>query len=346
MNDLIRLSRIIPATEIATKWQVTDERLDELAVNANLPHYTIHEKRESPSTGQIVYFCSGPYRSFLDPDYEFVLKGSYFNAEDIDAFEAANPEILWDLPSGRADAVHSIWDHGWPPAPREQSEDITAEDVRRDLGMSPSQFVDMLNGKNGPRLITSDEDAYEEHNTRVFHFAGGGVQIGGGRKYFTTDRLTSLPALLINRIDLQAYLSERQGAASSASDAPALKAQLAEVQAERDKLSKDLEKATAKIAELETANPVYDMVQGRDAQVAALQSEVETVRGLINQHGALSVVVKMLEGGSTKEDIASFLKGKSLSYSQIGILLHADPLSVSGDAVTMCAKRLLGITSK
>lgn len=87
-----------------------------------------------------------------------------------------------------------------------------------------------------------------------------------------------------------------------------------------------------------------DHLQDKDAIISQLQSELANLRKHICGHGAVSLVVGMLEDGFTKEDIAKHLKEKGgLSYSQVGVLLHENPLSVSNEAISMYAKRLLGI---
>lgn len=172
-------------------------------------------------------FYNGPYYTFPGGWGEYDLEGYYFDANAVEAYEKDHPEEVWPVvPEDQTE---------------EESEFLAADDVRKELGMSPSQFVDMLNGKKGPRLITSEEDDY------LWYWSDNNPNnqmSGPGRNYFTTNRLERLPVLLVHRNDLQAYLSERQPPAESAPDASTLKAQLADSLAERDRLSEALEKAT------------------------------------------------------------------------------------------------------
>ena len=175
MDDLTQLLRVTPATEIAKKWNVTEARLDELVNTYKLPLYAIREKRIRPTDSQTVYFCSGPhFKFYYEGDYghgAYVLEGEYFNTDNVEMFEVEHPEILWGV------------------APEEgESEYIPAEDVRKQLGMSPIQFVDMLNGQKGPRLVTSWEEWHRANN------------------WFETDQLKELA---IHRSDLAEYLRER-----------------------------------------------------------------------------------------------------------------------------------------
>ncbi len=292
-RKITQLLRVISATKVAKRWGLGAANLQEMVNKSrrsqfhHLPVYTSPQKRIRPLDGQMVYFCSGPYYGFPEEWGEFDLEGHYFNVDDVEDYEAAHPEEVWPVvPEDQTE---------------EESEFLVADDVRKELGMSPSQFIDILNGKKGARLITSDEDSYN------VYWDENNPYRGERGNFFTTDRLEILPTLLIHRVDFETYLAERQATTKPASNTSTMKAQLVDALAERDLLSETLEAANAHIAELETANSAHDMaLQERDAQIAALQSEVKTVREIISQNGALSVVVQMLEGKSTKEDVAKF----------------------------------------
>lgn len=58
-------------------------------------------------------------------------------------------------------------------------------------------------------------------------------------------------------------------------------------------------------------------------------------------HGVLSVIINMRKDKNDESSIAEFLKQKKLSISQIGVLLHPDPLHVGQEAISSHAKRLL-----
>lgn len=60
-NDIQRL-RVMPATEVAKRWNVIDKRLDEIVTDYKISYYSVREKRIRPSDGKTIYFCSGPYR--------------------------------------------------------------------------------------------------------------------------------------------------------------------------------------------------------------------------------------------------------------------------------------------
>lgn len=234
-----QILRVISATEVAKRWGVGAENLQEMTISSSkydganyLPVYRSPQKHIRPLDGQVLYFCSGPYFSFPGSGREgYDLEDHYFNADDVDAYEKNHPEEVWPIVEEEQ--------------AEEETEFLTADDVRKELGMSPSQFVDVLNGKRGPRLITSDEDGYKTY------WDENNFCRGKRGDYFTTDRLESLPMLLIHRVDLQEYMAERQATTEPASDTSTLTARLVESQAERDRLSEALKKAQARIAEME-----------------------------------------------------------------------------------------------
>jgi hypothetical protein len=63
----------------------------------------------------------------------------------------------------------------------------------------------------------------------------------------------------------------------------------------------------------------------------------------IKQHGILSVIIEMRNNKSERE-IARFLKDNGLSSSQIGALLHPDPLGAEKETIISYGKRLLKST--
>ena len=64
MDDLTQLLRVISATEIVKKWNVTNDRLNAIVEKFRLPLYHICEKRARPDDGKIIYFCTGSYFKF------------------------------------------------------------------------------------------------------------------------------------------------------------------------------------------------------------------------------------------------------------------------------------------
>jgi len=60
-----------------------------------------------------------------------------------------------------------------------------------------------------------------------------------------------------------------------------------------------------------------------------------------DSYGVLSSIIKMRNEEKPEHEIAAFLKTGGLSISQIGALLHPDPLGVGQDAISSHAKRLL-----
>lgn len=241
-RKVTQLLRVISATEVAKRWGLGAANLQEMVNKSrrsqfhHLPVYTSPQKRTRPLDGQMVYFCNGPYYGFPEEWGEYDLEGHYFNANDVEGYEAAHPEEVWPVVTG--------------DQTEEESEFLAADDVRKELGMSPSQFVEMLCGKKGPRLITSREKTYLAVHSLHELAAQYDPSKVWEPAFFTTDGLKKLS---IRRKDLQKYLHEQQATTEPALDVLALKAQLAEALVERGKLLETLEKANARIVELETA---------------------------------------------------------------------------------------------
>ncbi len=165
MDDLVQLLHITPAADVQKKWRISDDRFEEIVKIKRLPVYTIREKRIRPSDGKTIYFCQGPRFSLLREvdllDYHsldcergpLALEGEYFCSDDIKEYEAKYPEVLWALE---------------PEEGQNKDAYIPAEEVRKQLRMSPIQFVDMLNGQKNTRLITSWEEWYRYSDANWF----------------------------------------------------------------------------------------------------------------------------------------------------------------------------------
>lgn len=223
----------------------------------------------------------------------------------MEAYEAAHPEAVWPVVE-ECSGLHlaprdaCLDDDPFadfiPPAPQkeiptEDPEFFPAYDVLRQLDMSPTQFVDMLDGLSGRRLITSKEDEYRQSGKN------NPFKIPDDGNFFTTSMIKDLT---IHRKDLQEYLDGRSKPIYVASDGDEgldrsvscghdydeLKSKLTESLAECGRLSEALEKAQARIAELETAatepqplTPTRAATQAR--QEKALESWLPSVDAMI-----------------------------------------------------------------
>ena len=388
-NRVTRLeSQVLKKEDLYTRWEhATKQEIAELCEESKLRTYLHHK---GPING--VLFCVPAY-VWHDDRWYHDENITYFLLEDVELCEKEYPDFVGNVSPGNMTF----------------QEYTPAEEVRKQLGMSPIQFVDMLNGQKGPRLVTSWEEWYR----------------AGESHWFETDKIDEIT---VHRFDLQGYLQERaQQIESIPNSTPdgqidfsavlkpsyteleeqlvasqkqieenstlrqwnkRLNEQNQELRVELEKtvsaaheemrnigeqaktsihnvsaagdevveeLQVELAEKESRIAELEKqladmqknaeALPASEpILQEKDALISELQSELETLRKFIGGYGALSLMVGMLEAGSTKEDIAKHLKEKGgLSYSQVGVLLHENPLNVGDSAITMCAKRLLGI---
>lgn len=322
------------------------------------------EKILRDGSGNIIAYCI----SYKKHSHPYFLRDGYgnesvyewddvvFRLKDVEFYEANNPDVMYEIISPEEAWVDEF-----------ANDYIPASIVMKHLKMSPIQFIDMLNARQGPRLVTSWEEWYRS----------------GSSHWFETDNIEKLT---IHRSDLQLYLQERVQQIESVPNidfSAVLKPSYADLESQLAEIGERLEKALvardnyaaaseealedleelrsvliekeSRIAELEeqladvqktpeALSGLGAILEERDALISELQSELGTLRKLVGGYGALSLIVGMLEAGSTKEDIAKHLKEKvGLSYSQVGVLLHENPLNVGASAITMCAKRLLGI---
>ncbi len=158
MDDLIQLLRVTPAAEVAKKWNVTGQRLNEIVDMHKLPLYSIREMRIRPVDGKTVYFCQGPYfhlyreGPFGEEYYE--LEGIYFATDSIESYENEHPEILW-APANSDFMLE-----------KEYGENIPADAIRKLLNMSPLQFIDFMNRGEGP-MSSWDED-FRKHRGNLY----------------------------------------------------------------------------------------------------------------------------------------------------------------------------------
>lgn len=381
-------SQVLKKEDLYTRWEhATKQEIAELCEESKLRTYLHHK---GPING--VLFCVPAY-VWHDDRWYHDENITYFLLEDVERCEKEYPDFVGNVSPGNMTF----------------QEYIPAEEVRKQLGMSPIQFVDMLNGQKGPRLVTSWEEWYR----------------AGESHWFDTDKIEELT---VHRFDLQGYLQERSQQIESVPNSTpdgqidfsaVLKPSYAELEEQLaasqkqieensalrqwnkrlneqnqelrvelektvsaaheemrnigeqaktsihnvsaagdevvDELQAELAEKGLRIVELESQldeaqsqvasdAAIGETLQEKDTRISALQSELESIRKYIGRYGALAVVIKMLGEGSTEEDIAKHLKEKGgLSYSQVGVLLHESPLTVGDSAITMRAKRLLGI---
>lgn len=272
----------------------------------------------------------------------------YFLVEDVVRCESKHPEYTGNVTLESLGLLQASTPEMANEAPIHAGLiTISADEAIKHLGTTPIEMVDILNGYNvcddynncigTKRLVTVDEEAFREH-----------ANSGWNEKFFN---MKSLGNVKIYQVDFDRYCEEwgvQKQTQAEAIDASGLESQLAETQTALNvknthiaELEKQLANAQRTAAELSASGV---MLQEKDVLIAKLQSELGALRKLIGGYGALALVIEMLEAGSAKEDIATHLKKKGgLSYSQVGVLLHENPLNVGDSAIIMCAKRLLGI---
>lgn len=209
-------------------------------------------------------------------------------------------------------------------------DDIPAEEVRKLLGMSRVQFVDTLNGKNGPRLITSKEEWYRKN--RLLYM----LTYGDYNRFTTTMLGTRI--ITIHRTDLEKYLrklpQQTEAMPGTMKDgktnfSPVLL--LAEFQKKNDELREQNDELRAEL-------------EATKKQLVALEAVQKAESSRCDGKGFLPVVCRMRRDGKSEEDIAAFLYGDGtwFSYAQVGALLHPDESRVAADSMQQRARRLLG----
>lgn len=198
MDDLIHLLRVTAATEVTKRWNVTDDRLNEIVSRYKLPLYSICEERIRPDDGKTIYFCQGPFFRFYyegpfgEGHYE--LEGIYFNTETVELFENEHPEILW-IPANN--------DH----LEKEYGEYIPAEAIRKQLNMSPIQFIDFMNSGQGP--VCSWEEGFRKHQQNLYPTDD----------FFSTDALKDA-GFTFHVIDWLSWQKKRGGEGEAVNAAP------------------------------------------------------------------------------------------------------------------------------
>jgi hypothetical protein len=197
-----------------------------------------------------------------------------------------------------------------------KSEYISAVDAAAKLGKSRVQFIYYLREHRKTLPLLIDKENYR-----------GGWQNGIGdwdrEEIYSEDSesVGELAALLdnfrINIIDWELHFENIDKSPQPPNGDSA-------------SLQKELEEKDARIATLET-------------ELAAAQVRIAELEAIshCDGKGALKVVCDMRRGEMLDKEIAKHLRGKGLSKSQIGALLHENPLNVTHEAITTFIKRML-----
>lgn len=256
MDDLAQLLRVTPAAEIARKWNVTDDRLNEIVKRHKLPLYFIREKRIRPNDGKTIYFCAGPsFQFYYDGDFPYgyyVLDDIYFNTDTVEAFEVSHPEILWEPACPDEDLA------------KEYGEYIPADVIRRKLEMSPMQFINLMNSGEGP--ISSWEENFTSYKQSLY----------SDGEFFSTKNLKD-ETFTFHIIDWRTWQEARKKVVMTTSvtfqDATGNNEDTANILLEKDacivKLEHALTEAREKIAELTTTTRTQAATQARQGKALA-----------------------------------------------------------------------------
>jgi hypothetical protein len=316
-----RLENIITAEAVARKWEMDSWLLGETTRKDRIYVYHLEDTRQLPD-GKKVYLCDGPYAQGMPYEEDFGkriynLSSYVFKREDIEEYEATHPEYLL------------------PRAHESEPEYIPADNLRKEMNLSPVQFVDYLR-KN--RDLYAMGPTMDEGDTRLWFYKessrGAAAQ--------------ELEHIYFHRLDVETHKKRMEEESSFMADVPfgddfsELKAQLAEAQ----KKVEDVEgvrrwnkQFLAERAELR------NYLAEKDSRIAELEKELAAVKArLENDKGLSAVVCRMRRGGKTDEEIAFFLSdgGGWCSDAQVGALLHHDENRVASSSMQQRARRLLG----
>ena len=296
---------VIPATEVAKKWNVTGLRLNEIVKKYRLPVYKICEKRVRPTDGKTIYFCYGPSFGFYSPydDGDYQLDDEYFNITDIELYEVEHPEILW-TPAYQEESLE-----------KEYGENIPADVIRRHLKMSPIQFINLMNSGEGPAC------SWEEDFINYDQFRNG--------PYFKTSDLKS-EYFTFHILDWLSWQKARSGE-DKAKDANE------DVRREKDapiaELEADNEHLKARITELETefAACRKQLEEARGADSSGKEGHElphsEDFPAEYEGHGIFTMVAKLVDARAPVVDIIRLLNNEKdfLSQKENGYFFHPKP---------------------
>lgn len=302
LKNRVRLleSQVIKKEDLYLRWEhATKEEIAEICKEGKLRSYQYHK---GPINGFL--FCL-PSDAWHDGRYYHDEDVSYFLLEDVENCEKEYPDFI-------GDTLNSSLACG-------TNEDIPAEQIRKELGMSRNDFKDFLNDDSGDRLMTSREEEFRDYrDTYGFH--------GGLVPFFS---MGMLEGLTVERIDWENWQTRQRKA-----------------------LPKNTtQEFTVVFSPDETQQKWIDAVQDgkkKEARIAELEQEItaNSVGGTAacDGKGLPSVVCRMRRKGKTDEEIAAHLHagGSWCSHAQVGALLHTDDTSVAARSMSQRARRLLG----
>ena len=188
---------------------------------------------------------------------------------------------------------------------------ISIDEAAKMLGLNPARIRSLLRSPGGREklpLILKDKEPGVPFRCVInfYDFRNGSAIDRDNEKNFA-----------LYRNDVEAYMKEKGMVIYQ--EAGLVEKNIALENAFED-TKKQLAIAKERIAELE----------------AALANKTDC-----DGHGVLSFIINLRMDGKDEESIALFLKQHGLSTSQVGVLLHPDPLSVGQAAISSHAKRLL-----
>lgn len=270
---------------------------------------------------------------------------SYFLLTDVVRCETEHPEYTGNVTPESLGLVQD----GASGAPEEEPEYVKAESLRKEMKLSPVQFVDYL--RDNQDLV----------------FFGNGVNDGSRNWFYRTASREQASGMLddmyIHRLDITAHEKRIAGTTSippfpvaGSSAAPMADIPFPTVEVDTSGLESQLAEAQKKIEDVEGVRrwnkqflteraELQSSLEEKDARIAELEKELAAVKAVLENGKSLAdAVCRMRREGKTDEAIAAYLHddGKWCSQAQVGALLHADGTRVAADSMNQRARRLLG----
>jgi|GEM_PF-4107144 len=191
----VSLNSVLTASQLLKRWPgCLEDELYRMVKSQKLKSY-FHIKTLQNEAGERLFFCRGgnnvPHVRYEGDFTEYYWYeepyqlGIVFDVNDVEATEKQHPEFFWKPVAPHSEVEKAQQDDEWIPA----------DEVRRELELSPSKMVDELESE---RLETDKEEDFRRHRKNV--------SFPHENPFFTVAMLTSLK---IHRTSLSEYQNRK-----------------------------------------------------------------------------------------------------------------------------------------
>lgn len=263
MSELVPHENLVAVEEVLQRWHMEPWRLDAIIRSVAMPLFFIAESRVNPSRGATVHFCSGPFTSIHSHDGYYEYEELFIPLEDINAYEKAHPEVLWE-PA----VTEQTLKRESQELTEEYGEYIPADVIRKKMRMSPMQFIDFMNHGKGP--VTSKEESFRKWKNDLY----------ADEPFFSVDSMSDFSVHILDweawrreHPDMMQEMPAREGTPIAGAD--------------DSRLSAALREKDARIAELEAALAAANRQQ---------QSTVNAQKWRDSVQAACELLVSIMQG--------------------------------------------------